>query len=292
MELVLNIVFLALSLISGLSFVILLLTSGEFEEYIKPLNKKDFMMPETYGVGFKVMKMFNFEFKNRNANQLRENAAILYGERYADYYMRVLYAQRISIIYLCFAVGCGLCSLAESTDKLLLLAVVLIMCGALYYYFLTLPATRVKERSVRFMDEFPNAVSTIALLVNSGMILREAWREVSMSSETELYMEMRKVNEDIDNGVAEVDALYNFGNRCVTPEIKKFTAFIVQGLEKGSRDLAIALRNQTDEMWELKKQNTLKRGELASSKLMIPLMIMFIGILIMVMGPIMTNLGL
>ena len=100
------------------------------------------------------------------------------------------------------------------------------------------------------------------------------------------------VNEEIDNGVPEIDALYNFGNRCVTPEIKKFTSFIVQGLEKGSKDLANALRNQTDELWQLKKQNTLKRGELASSKLMIPLMIMFIGILIMVMGPIMTNLGI
>ena len=292
MELVLNIVFLVLSLATSLSFIFLLLTSGEFEEYIKPLDKKQFMMPEIYGVGFKFMKLFNFEFKSRTANQLRENVVILYGERYADYYMRVLYAQRISILYLCGAVGCGLCALAEGTDKLLLLGVVLVMCGALYYYFLTQPANQVKERSVRFMDEFPNAVSTIALLVNSGMILREAWREVSMSADTELYMEMRRVNEDIDNGVAEVDALYNFGNRCVTPEIKKFTAFIVQGLEKGSRDLAIALRNQTDEMWELKKQNILKRGELASSKLMIPLMIMFIGILIMVMGPIMTNLGL
>lgn len=292
MELVLNIVFLALSLFSGLSFIFLLLTSGEFEEYIKPLDKKEFMMPEIYGVGFKIMKMFKFEFKNREANQLRENAAILYGERYADYYMRVMYAQRISIIYLCFAVGCGICALAEGTDKLLLLALALVMCGTLYYYFMKLPASKVKDRSIRFMDEFPNAVSTIALLVNSGMILREAWREVSMSAETELYLEMRKVNEDIDNGVAEVDALYNFGNRCVTPEIKKFTAFIVQGLEKGSRDLAIALRNQTDELWELKKQNILKRGELASSKLMIPLMVMFIGILIMVMGPIMTNLGL
>ena len=292
MELVLNIVFLSLSLFSGLSFVFLLLTSGEFDDYIRPLDRKEFMMPEIYGAGFKVMKMFKFEFKTREANQLRENASILYGERYADYYMRVMYAQTISIIYLCFAVGCGLCSLAEGTDKLLLLAVVLVMCGALYYYFTTLPASKVKQRSVRFMDEFPNAVSTIALLVNSGMILREAWREVSMSAETELHMEMRKVNEDIDNGVAEVDALYNFGNRCVTPEIKKFTAFIVQGLEKGSRDLAIALRNQTDELWELKKQNILKRGELASSKLMIPLMIMFVGILIMIMGPIMTNLGL
>ena len=292
MELVLNIIFLALSLFSGLSFIFLLLTSGEFEEYIKPLDKKEFMMPEIYGVGFKIMKMFKFEFKNREANQIRENASILYGERYADYYMRVIYAQRISIIYLCFAVGCGICALAEGTDKLLLLALALVMCGTLYYYFMKLPASKVKDRSIRFMDEFPNAVSTIALLVNSGMILREAWREVSMSAETELYLEMRKVNEDIDNGVAEVDALYNFGNRCVTPENKKITAYNVQGLEKGRRDLANALRNQTDELWELKKQNILKRGELASSKLMIPLMVMFIGILIMVMGPIMTNLGL
>ena len=103
---------------------------------------------------------------------------------------------------------------------------------------------------------------------------------------------MRKVNEEIDNGTSEIDALYNFANRCVTPEIKKFTSFIVQGLEKGSKDLANALTNQTRELWELKKQNTLRQGELASSKLMIPLMVMFIGILIMIIGPIMTNLGL
>lgn len=292
MDMVLNIVFLALSLFSCLSFVLLILISGEFEEYIKPLNKKEFMMPEIYGVGFKIIKIFKFEFKSREANQTRENVSVLYGERYADYYMRVVYAQKISLTYLIFAIGCGLSALAEGTDKIIILGLILIVCGALYYYFSTLPKAKVKQRSARFMDEFPNAVSTIALLVNSGMILREAWREVSMSEDTELYMEMRKVNEDIDNGVAEVDALYNFANRCVTPEIKKFTAFIVQGLEKGSRDLANALRNQTDELWELKKQNILKRGELASSKLMIPLMIMFIGILIMIMGPIMTNLGL
>ena len=76
------------------------------------------------------------------------------------------------------------------------------------------------------MDEFPNAVSTIALLVNSGMVLREAWKEVSTSEDSDLYREMRIVNEEMDNGVSEIDALYNFGNRCVTPEIKKFTVLV------------------------------------------------------------------
>lgn len=289
---VLNIIFLSLSLVSGLSFLLLLLTAGEFEGYITPLDKKEFMLPEIYGVGFKLLKLFKFDYKTRGANQFRENAAILYGERYADYYMRVLYAQRISITYLVVVVGCAISALAEGSDKLILLGLVAVLGFAIYYYLGKLPADKIKRRSERFMDEFPNAVSTIALLVNSGMILREAWREVSMSHDSPLYMEMRKVNEDMDNGISEIDALYSFGNRCATPDIKKFTSFIVQGLEKGSKDLANALKNQTEELWQLKKQNTLKRGELASSKLMIPLMIMFIGILIMVMGPIMTNLGI
>ena len=282
----------ALSLSSGLSFLFFLVLSGEFEEYITPLDRKKFMLPEIYGVGFKLLKLFNFEYKTRGANQLRENVAILFGERYADYYMRVFYAQKISICYLIFAVGCAISALAEGTDKLVLLVLVVIVCGVLFYYFTKQPADNIKKRSERFMNEFPNAVSTIALLVNSGMILREAWREVSLSNDSELYMEMRKVNEEMENGVSEIDALYNFAARCVTPDIKKFTSFIVQGLEKGSKDLADALRMQTDELWQIKKQNTIKRGELASSKLMIPLMIMFAGILVMVMGPIMTNLGL
>lgn len=289
---VLNIIFLSLSLVVGLSFVLLLLTSGEFQEYITPLDKKQFMIPEIYGVGFKVAKILKLEYKNREARQIRDNVVVLYGERYADYYLRVLYAQKISIVYFVLAIVCALSALAEGTDKLILLGLGIVVCGVLYYYFTTLPANKVKKRSEKFLNEFPNAVSTIALLVNSGMILREAWREVSLSDDTELYMEMRKVNEEIDNGTSEIDALYNFANRCVTPEIKKFTSFIVQGLEKGSKDLANALSNQTRELWELKKQNTLKQGELASSKLMIPLMVMFVGILIMIIGPIMTNLGL
>lgn len=287
---IINIVFLALSLFSGLSFMLLLLSAGKFNDYIAPLDSKQFMLPEIYGVGFKLLEMFKFEYKTRGANQLRENVVILYGERYADYYMRVFYAQKLSICYLIFTIGTALSALAEGSDKFLILGLILVVCGALFYYFTKLPADRIKKRSESFMDEFPNAVSTIALLVNSGMILREAWREVSLSNESELYMEMRKVNEEIDNGTSEIDALYNFAARCVTPDIKKFTSFIVQGLEKGSKDLADALRTQTNELWQIKKQNTIKRGELASGKLMFPLMIMFGGILIMVMGPIMGNL--
>ena len=289
---ILTIIFSALSLVVGISFVVLLLTSGEFDSYIAPLDKETFKFTEIYGVGFKLLKILKIELKGKEANQIRESVTILYGERYSDYYLQVMYAQKISIIYMCFAIFSGISALAEGTDKILLFFVGLVMCGAMYYYFSTLPASRIKQRSADILSEFPHAVSTIALLVNSGMTLREAWREVSLSDETELYVQMRKVNDDMDNGIAEIDALYNFAERCVSPEIKKFTSFIVQGLEKGSKDLAYALQNLTNEMWQLKKQNTLKQGELASSKLLVPLLVMFGGVLVMIIGPIMTNLGL
>lgn len=289
---VLNIVFMVLSLAVGLSFIFLLITSGEFEEYITPLDKKDFMLSEIYGVGYKIIKITNMEFKSREANKVRENVVVLYGERYAEFYVRAYYAQKISLIYLVAALLISVSALASDSDKIVILVLTVIICAVLYVCFTTLPARKVKKRSEILLREFPNAVSTIALLVNSGMILREAWKEVSKSNETELYVEMRKVNDEIDNGVSEVDALYNFANRCATPEIKKFTSFIVQGLEKGSKDLAHALKNQMDELWEIKRQNVLRQGELASNKLMIPLLVMFLGVLIMVIGPIMTNLGI
>lgn len=287
-----NIISLVISLVAGLSYVIILLTAGRYDAYLEPLDSDAFMAPDLYGVGFRLLDLTKFDFKSRQAAKTREMVVILYGERYADFYLRVLYAQKISLTYFTVALFCGVSALAAPEDRFLLLGLGIIISGCIWYYLTTRPQSKVKERSTQFLLEFPNAVSTIALLVNSGMILREAWREVSLSENSELYLEMRRVNEEMENGVAEMDALYHFADRSATPEIKKFTSFIVQGLEKGSKDLAAALRNQTDEMWEIKKQNTIRQGELAANKLMIPLMVMLVGVLILVMGPILSNLSL
>ena len=95
----------------------------------------------------------------------------------------------------------------------------------------------------------------------------------------------------MNNGVSEADALYSFGSRCVIPEINKFTSTIVQGISKGNSELVAMLQEQSKEVWSLKKQHVRRQGEKAASKLMIPLMIMFVGILIMVIVPIFANLG-
>ena len=95
----------------------------------------------------------------------------------------------------------------------------------------------------------------------------------------------------MNNGVSEIDAIYNFGTRCIIPEIKKFTSTIIQGMTKGNSELTSMLQEQSKEVWQLKKQLVRREGEKAASKLLIPICIMFVGILIMILIPIFTNLG-
>ena len=121
--------------------------------------------------------------------------------------------------------------------------------------------------------------------------MKEAWEKVAYTGESELYKEMQRVCVNMHNGMSEVDAYTEFGSRCTSPEIKKFTSTMVQGLIKGNRELAEMIKQQSREIWEAKRHRVKQQGEKAASKLLIPICIMFIGVIIMIIIPIFANLG-
>lgn len=287
-----SIIILVITVLVSVMFIIFLLSSDKYKEYIDSLDENEFPVKEVYGVGFLLADKLKLDYKNKFANDLRQQVIILYGEKYSEFYIRVLYAQKFSLCWLILIASCIFACFAQGSDSLVIFGVGLMLVGVMYYYFNTMAASKIKKKSAIYLKDFPNVVSTIALLVNAGMMLREAWNEVAYSSSGDLYDQMQKVSEDMENGMSEGDALYAFSLRCATPEIKKFTSFIVQGLEKGNKDLAFSLKSQSDELWEMKKQRVLQQGDLAASKLLIPIMVMFVGILVVIMGPIMTNIGI
>lgn len=289
---IVSIFIIAITVLLSLLFVVFLLKSRQYNDYIATLDDKEFPLKEVYGAGFVLADKLKLDYKSKFANDLRQQVVILYGEKYSEFYIRVLYAQKFSLCWLILIVSGIFACLVQGSDSLVIFGIGLVLFGVIYYYFNTMASSKIKKKSAIYLKEFPNVVSTIALLVNAGMMLREAWTEVAYSSTGDLYDQMQKVSEDMGNGMSESDALYAFSLRCATPEIKKFTSFIVQGLEKGNKDLAFSLKNQSDELWEMKKQRVLQQGDLAASKLLIPIMVMFIGILVIVMGPIMTNIGI
>ena len=148
---------------------------------------------------------------------------------------------------------------------------------------------QVKKRRRAISKQFPNVVSKLALLVTSGMIMDRAWKETAYSHEAEIYMEMRKTAEELDNLVSPEAAYGNFINRCNTKETAKLASAIMQNLSKGNAEIGMLLKNMAREAWQERRRTAKRDAEKANSKLMIPTMLLFVAILIMLMVPVAMN---
>lgn len=269
-------------------FLIMLITSGKYDMYLETLDSKEYPFFQLYGVGFRINDLIRMDFSRKSERKRRQHLALLKGDQLAEYYLRVNAAERTTFASLCIVASFILYGISQE----IMILVILIGFGAIaYYYVSTIPEETVKKRTGAILDEFADVVSKLALLVNAGMILKEAWEMIAYSGEGELYDEMRLVCENINNGMSEIDAYTEFGTRCTAPEIKKFTSTIIQGVVKGNRELVEMIKMQSREMWNSKQHRVRQQGEKAASKLLIPTCIMFVGVLIMIIVPIFANLG-
>lgn len=275
----------AVLLLIWLLFFILGLKHASFFDV---LEEKEFPLKEIYFIGYAILNLVNYKYKSKHDRKLRKEVSVLYGEKYADYYIRVIHAQEITIAFTVLLLAVPIYGLS---DSFVAMFVIVVFAATAYYYYGTVTTNKICKRSEEMLCDFADVVSKLALLTNAGMIMREAWEEVAYTDNTTLYVEMQKTVDEMKNGVSDVEALFAFGTRCVIPEIKKFTSTIIQGIVKGNSELVHMLKEQSKEVWMLKKQNVKRQGEKAASKLLIPILIMFIGIIIMILIPIFTNLG-
>lgn len=269
-------------------FILLLLAGKKYDAWIEPLDNKEFILCELYGVGFVVLDLIKYNFTSKAERKRRQQIALIYGEKHAEYYLRVNAAERITLALLILVLGLALYGIA---NDILVVGVMVMFAFVAYYYVGTLPEETLKKKTAQILNQFADVVSKLALLVNAGMILKEAWAKVAETGKGELYDEMRRVVVQMENGMSELDAYAEFGNRCIAPEIKKFTSTIIQGLVKGNRELVEMIKQQSREIWDAKRHHVKQEGEKAASKLLIPMMIMFVGVLIMIVLPIFANLG-
>ena len=267
-------------------FFVIGMKNASFFEY---LEEQSYPLKEIYFVGYAIMETIHYQYKSKSDRKLRKELAIIYGEKYADYYLRVVYSQKVTLGFTILQLAVPVYALA---NDVLAAGVVLMFAFTAYYYYGTNISEKISKRSEELIGDFSNVVSKLALLTNAGMIVREAWEEVAYTGESEFYKEMQRALDEMNNGFSETDALYNFGMRCIIPEIKKFVSTIIQGIEKGNSELVKMLEEQSGEIWNLKKQNVRRQGEKAASKLMIPMMMMFVGILILVVVPVFANMGM
>jgi tight adherence protein C len=114
-----------------------------------------------------------------------------------------------------------------------------------------------------------------------------AWEKISADNRKDrpLYNELAAVISDIRAGKPEIKAYEDFAKRCRSQEVTRFISVIIQNMKKGNSELVSILRVMANECWETRKNITRKLGEEASTKMILPLMLMFGAILLIVATP-------
>ena len=259
----------------------------KFDDVLTGIDKKKFMMSELFFIGLGAISLLHIKLKTDRGWRKEKKIAEVYGERYAEFYRHVILGGQITYALTIAPLGLFIGAMTNDT---VMGALALAAAAALVVYLDMDVNNAVSKKRDEILSDYPAVLSKLTLLINAGLVAREAWAKVAFTSDRALYKEMQLTSDEIQNGTSDVDALFNFAQRCSLKEIRKFASILSQNLQKGSAELITSLKYMTAESWEEKKHYAKRKGELASQKLLVPLMIMFVGILVMVVVPIVANM--
>lgn len=264
-------------------FIIHLIRGAKYVSMFETLDSNKYMFNTLYVVGYSWSKTKFFPFQGKLAAELMNQASMLYEPRFAKYYAIVTWSQAITLAHLFAAV------------LFLLAGCVYSMCGTLALLGVAIPAAvafdtlrdmkkELDNRTANCERELPEVVSSMAILVNSGMMLRDAWYLISERGTGDFYSLMRKATGNMRNGMSDKDAIFLFGRESNSLEIKKFSSALIQSMEKTAVELSGFLAAQSSELWNVKQQTMLQEGEKASAKLLLPIMLIFVGVILIVIA--------
>lgn len=260
----------------------------KYDYFISAVDKKKFPLSELFFIGLGCSDLFHINFKNERGIKKQRKIAEVYGSKYAEFYHRTMFGAQITYALTVAPLGFLIGAMA---NEIIIAFLAIVASVVLIVYFDMDVNNAINKRHDEMLSDLPNVISKLALFVNAGLPIREAWRKVAMSSDGVLYKEMRTTMDDINSAkTTEIQAYQDFAQRCAIKEIKKFTLMLVQSMNKTAAELAMNLRYMSEESWEEKKHRAKRKGELANTKLMIPIMIMFVGILMIIIVPIMSNM--
>ncbi len=272
----------------GILIIYLIINGGVKQRYsdeIEPLNQKEYSFKQLLPFGLWVYDEFKIPSSGAYHVFLYQRVGMVYGIRYAPYYLRIHWAEKFLYLFLGIVAAAFIGSVSESGWSFM--PVLLITGIALFFLTDKNLDDKAKQRKLQFMMDFPVFISKLTLLMNAGMHLRQALLRIYNDSnkKSPIYLELGVVLGDIESGIGENQAWQDFSERCKVKEITSFANMMMQNTKIGGNQLVQELKRMTHETWEMRKHAAKQMSETASAKLLFPLMLMFFSVLIIVITP-------
>jgi hypothetical protein len=185
-------------------------------------------------------------------------------------------------------------SYKRSYTGLLFLAATPILMIVIYFSKDRDLSRKVEDREEQMLGDYPEIVSSLALLIGAGMTVPNAWNKIARDYKTRkeetgisryAYEEMLFTIYEMDSGIMHTAAYERFGRRCRIPCYNKISTMLSQNIRKGAANLPLLLKNEAKEAFEERKHMARKQGEKAGTKLLVPMMLLLGITMVIIMVP-------
>jgi len=257
---------------------------------IEQIDSNKYRLKKFIPIGLYVLEISNYSFKIKYDRRLYSKIAELYGVNNAFFNLKIHTANKL----ICTSAGLLILIFfgifTEIGPEYFAFCIMILI--VIFLYCDNEISRKLNERRLKIQIQFPDFLNKLTLLINAGMTMSGAMEKIiyQNTKDGDLYDELRTTVSEIKSGKSEIKAYEDFAKRCRTTEITKFVSVILQNLKKGNAEVVSILRLQSGECWEMRKNTAKKLGEEASTKLLLPMMIIFLAILIIVITPAMLSM--
>ncbi len=144
-----------------------------------------------------------------------------------------------------------------------------------------------KKKKRILVESYPEFVSKCALFLGAGENLSNMFRRVSMDGHLPVFLreELQLSVRQLGDGISELAVYADFGKRCRESCYLRLASLLTQNLRRGGSHIAQLLELESHGVFEEYKATVRRRGEEASTKMVLPMTLLLVVVLILIMTP-------
>ncbi len=215
----------------------------------------------------------------------KRNAMIYATYMYASLIAYGLFGLILALLVLSIVIGMGLTGM--------ICLIVPLVCFAIMLVFAYIPLDTVINKAAMRKEtidkEIADLISKLTLLVIAGMNINKAIIQVAEGGDGIIYNELRQVISETGQGVSFEMAFTHMQSRCNNRYLDRLISIVTKSYMSGNMNLASDLKTINGDCWLEKKHIARRKGENVANKLFVPTMIMFVGILVIIIIPVLSS---
>jgi hypothetical protein len=180
-------------------------------------------------------------------------------------------------------------------DSALILGLFIAVAAAIYIASEKDLTDKAEKKREELKKQYPKILRQLAMYVGAGMTVKAAFIRITDEGRKgcgAVYEEMRYTCLEMEQGIGEADCYERFGKRIGLSEYIKLSGMLSQNLKRGNSNFILRLKSEADIAMKEKVLAAKKSGELAQTKLLVPMMMELAVVMVMIMIPALTGINL